>query len=109
MGPRGTSHLSLEAAAGASFPPRAPLTVPSPAPPRGPAPPACSGRKRWILSVPVKGDVWLDHGAVHAVRDRKKSLFSAVGGAPAAGGGQARRLGQRRCTRKSFPKPNPKP
>ena len=35
------------------------------------------GRKRWILSVPVRGEVWLDGGAVAAVRDRKKSLFSA--------------------------------
>lgn len=35
------------------------------------------GRKRWILSVPVKGEIWLDHGAAHAVRDRHKSLFSA--------------------------------
>eukprot|EP00887_Chlorella_sp_A99_P002020 scaffold18.g2020.t1 len=35
------------------------------------------GRKRWILSVPVKGEVWLDGGAVRAVKERKKSLFSA--------------------------------
>lgn len=35
------------------------------------------GRKRWILSVPVRGEVWLDEGARRAVQDRKKSLFSA--------------------------------
>lgn len=35
------------------------------------------GRKRWILSVPVRGEVWLDGGALAAVQDRKKSLFSA--------------------------------
>ncbi|KAI7845040.1 hypothetical protein COHA_001406 [Chlorella ohadii] len=35
------------------------------------------GRKRWILSVPVRGEVWLDSGAQAAVQDRKKSLFSA--------------------------------
>lgn len=34
-------------------------------------------RKRWILSVPVKGELWLDSGAVTAVRDHKKSLFAA--------------------------------
>ena len=42
-----------------------------------PLPPACRGRKRWILSVPIRGEVWLDGGAVQAVQDRKKSLFSA--------------------------------
>jgi glutamate 5-kinase len=36
-----------------------------------------SGRKRWILGVPVRGSLWLDDGAVKAVRDRKKSLFTA--------------------------------
>jgi glutamate 5-kinase len=35
------------------------------------------GRKRWVLTVPVKGEVWLDPGAVRAVRDRRCSLFSA--------------------------------
>ena len=35
------------------------------------------GRKRWVLGVPPKGEVWLDAGAVAAVKDRKKSLFSA--------------------------------
>jgi len=35
------------------------------------------GRKRWVLSVPVRGEVWLDPGAVRAVRDRRCSLFSA--------------------------------
>lgn len=40
------------------------------------------GRKRWIVSVPVHGTVWLDAGAVRAVRDKHKSLFSA--GAPLA-------------------------
>lgn len=34
------------------------------------------GKKRWVLSVPVKGEVWLDPGAVRAVRDRRCSLFS---------------------------------
>ncbi|KAG1659378.1 hypothetical protein FOA52_007841 [Chlamydomonas sp. UWO 241] len=33
------------------------------------------GRKRWILSVPVRGQVWMDVGAVKAVKDRRKSLF----------------------------------
>ena len=42
-----------------------------------PAPPRRRGRKRWILSVPVRGAVWLDEGARVAVQDRKKSLFSA--------------------------------
>jgi len=36
-----------------------------------------SSRKRWILGVPVRGSLWLDDGAVKAVRDRKKSLFTA--------------------------------
>lgn len=44
---------------------------------RRPACLACRGRKRWILSVPVRGEVWLDEGARRAVQDRKKSLFSA--------------------------------
>ncbi|KAI8467687.1 MAG: Aspartate/glutamate/uridylate kinase [Monoraphidium minutum] len=35
------------------------------------------GRKRWILSVPVHGALWLDDGALSAVRDKRKSLFSA--------------------------------
>jgi glutamate 5-kinase len=34
------------------------------------------GRKRWILSVPVRGQLWLDTGAVRAVKDRHKSLFA---------------------------------
>ena len=38
---------------------------------------SCRGRKRWILSVPVKGALLLDAGAVRAIRDRAKSLFSA--------------------------------
>ena len=38
---------------------------------------ACRGRKRWILSVPVRGALLLDAGAVRAIRDRAKSLFSA--------------------------------
>lgn len=33
------------------------------------------GRKRWILSVPVRGQVWVDAGATRAVKDRHKSLF----------------------------------
>jgi hypothetical protein len=37
----------------------------------------CRGRKVWILTVPPAGEVWLDAGALRAVRDRKKSLFSA--------------------------------
>lgn len=37
----------------------------------------CRDRKRWILSVPVKGELWLDSGAVSAVKDQKKSLFAA--------------------------------
>lgn len=35
------------------------------------------GRKRWILSVPVKGSLGMDAGAVRAVEARGKSLFSA--------------------------------
>ena len=35
------------------------------------------GRKRWILSVPVRGTVRMDAGAVRAVEARGKSLFSA--------------------------------
>lgn len=35
------------------------------------------GRKRWILSVPVKGSLRMDAGAVRAVEQRSKSLFSA--------------------------------
>eukprot|EP00891_Asterochloris_glomerata_P000672 jgi/Astpho2/672/Aster-04507 len=42
-----------------------------------PHPQALRGRKRWILSVPVKGALLLDAGAVRAIRDRAKSLFSA--------------------------------
>lgn len=42
-----------------------------------PLPHAARGRKRWILSVPVRGQVWLDAGAVVAVRDKHKSLFAA--------------------------------
>eukprot|EP00775_Hariotina_reticulata_P012564 gene12564-12696_t len=33
------------------------------------------GRKRWLLTVPVRGAIWMDDGAVHAIRDRHKSLF----------------------------------
>jgi len=39
---------------------------------------ALKGRRRWILSVPVKGALWLDDGAISAVTGRRKSLF-AVG------------------------------
>ncbi|KXZ50922.1 hypothetical protein GPECTOR_14g169 [Gonium pectorale] len=42
-----------------------------------PLPHSLKGRKRWILSVPVRGHLWLDAGAVHAVRDKHKSLFAA--------------------------------
>ena len=35
------------------------------------------GRKRWITSVPVKGRLVLDVGAVRAVRERGASLFAA--------------------------------
>ena len=35
------------------------------------------GRKRWITSVPVKGRLLLDAGAVRAVRERGASLFAA--------------------------------
>ena len=34
-------------------------------------------RKRWILSVPVKGELWLDGGALAAVKEHSKSLFAA--------------------------------
>lgn len=33
------------------------------------------GRKRWLLTVPVRGAIWMDAGAMHAIRDRHKSLF----------------------------------
>lgn len=33
-------------------------------------------RKRWILSVPLRGELWVDENTVLAVRDRKSSLFS---------------------------------
>ncbi|KAK9846452.1 hypothetical protein WJX81_004071 [Elliptochloris bilobata] len=42
-----------------------------------PLPHALRGRKRWILSVPLRGELWMDAGAVRAVRERSKSLFSA--------------------------------
>ncbi|KAG2493493.1 hypothetical protein HYH03_008309 [Edaphochlamys debaryana] len=42
-----------------------------------PLPHSLKGRKRWILSVPVRGQLWLDAGAVRAVRDKHKSLFAA--------------------------------
>jgi len=35
------------------------------------------GRKRWILSMKPIGAVWIDAGAVRAVKDRHCSLFSA--------------------------------
>ena len=35
------------------------------------------GRKRWILSMKAIGELWVDQGAVHAVKDRYCSLFSA--------------------------------
>lgn len=41
------------------------------------APLSSKERKRWILSVPIKGQLWMDDGAVVAVRDRHKSLFAA--------------------------------
>lgn len=34
------------------------------------------GRKRWILSVPVKGELWLNQGALKSIMDRHSSLFS---------------------------------
>lgn len=40
------------------------------------APVPLRGRKRWVLNVPTKGELWLDPGAVRAVRDRQCSLFS---------------------------------
>jgi len=33
--------------------------------------------KRWLLSTPVRGEVWVDSGAVRAVTVRRCSLFSA--------------------------------
>ena len=35
------------------------------------------GRKRWILAVPVRGRIFLNFGAVKALRDHRKSLFPA--------------------------------
>lgn len=38
---------------------------------------ALRGRYRWILSVPVRGQLWLDAGAVRAIKSKSKraSLF----------------------------------
>ncbi|KAF6260018.1 Aspartate/glutamate/uridylate kinase [Scenedesmus sp. NREL 46B-D3] len=33
------------------------------------------GRKRWLLSVPLRGSIYMDDGAMHAIKDRRKSLF----------------------------------
>jgi glutamate 5-kinase len=41
------------------------------------AEPVRTNHKRWVLSVPVTGEVRLDSGAVRAVRERRASLFSA--------------------------------
>jgi len=35
------------------------------------------GRKRWILSVPTRGTICVDDGALEAVKAKRKSLFSA--------------------------------
>eukprot|EP01023_Acetabularia_acetabulum_P006784 TRINITY_DN12860_c0_g1_i1.p1 TRINITY_DN12860_c0_g1~~TRINITY_DN12860_c0_g1_i1.p1 ORF type:complete len:400 (-),score=60.42 TRINITY_DN12860_c0_g1_i1:531-1730(-) len=35
------------------------------------------GRKRWILSIPVNGQIWVDDGAVVAVQEKHRSLFAA--------------------------------
>lgn len=42
-----------------------------------PYPKPISGRKRWILALPVAGQIVLDAGAVAAVVDARKSLFPA--------------------------------
>ena len=65
-----------------TLPPAAtPLPLPQGEPKLGtkffPLPHSLKGRKRWILSVPVRGQLWLDAGAVRAVRDKHKSLFAA--------------------------------
>ncbi len=39
---------------------------------------SCRGKLRWILSVAVRGTLWIDNGALAAVLDKRKSLF-AVG------------------------------
>ena len=41
-----------------------------------PQPAQARGRKRWILGVPAKGEVWLDRGAQKALL-KKKSVFGA--------------------------------
>eukprot|EP00199_Chlamydomonas_sp_CCMP681_P000607 CAMPEP_0119103234 /NCGR_PEP_ID=MMETSP1180-20130426/1718_1 /TAXON_ID=3052 ORGANISM="Chlamydomonas cf sp, Strain CCMP681" /NCGR_SAMPLE_ID=MMETSP1180 /ASSEMBLY_ACC=CAM_ASM_000741 /LENGTH=461 /DNA_ID=CAMNT_0007087685 /DNA_START=29 /DNA_END=1414 /DNA_ORIENTATION=+ len=38
---------------------------------------ALRGRKRWILAVPIRGTIYMDDGAIRAVKDKKKSLFAA--------------------------------
>ncbi|KAL6745743.1 Aspartate/glutamate/uridylate kinase [Haematococcus lacustris] len=38
---------------------------------------ALRGRKRWILAVPVRGSIFMDSGAVQAVKGKHKSLFAA--------------------------------
>ncbi|KAG2438154.1 hypothetical protein HXX76_005762 [Chlamydomonas incerta] len=42
-----------------------------------PLPHSLKGRKRWVLSVPVRGQLWLDAGAVRAVRDKHRPLVAA--------------------------------
>ncbi|KAG2490619.1 hypothetical protein HYH03_011011 [Edaphochlamys debaryana] len=42
-----------------------------------PLPCCLKGRKRWILSVPVRGQLWLSPAAVRSVRDRGRLLVAA--------------------------------
>ncbi|GFR48556.1 hypothetical protein Agub_g10455 [Astrephomene gubernaculifera] len=42
-----------------------------------PLPHCLKGRKRWILSVPVRGKLWLSAAAVRAVRDRRRPLVAS--------------------------------
>ena len=64
-----------------SLGPRPSLPLPQGEPKLGtkffPLPHSLKGRKRWILSVPVRGQLWLDAGAVRAVRDKHRPLVAA--------------------------------
>lgn len=43
-----------------------------------PVPNAAKGRKRWLLALPPRGEVWLDAGAIAALKARKSLFPSGV-------------------------------
>jgi glutamate 5-kinase len=43
-----------------------------------PVPNAAKGRKRWLLALPPRGEVWLDAGATMALKQRKSLFPSGV-------------------------------